>query len=326
MTLLISTVLISGFLWGISLYNGWLREVGLFGYGMFHSIFMKNKSHISSDNNVTTVKYGEFAYKLLTNITIPNNITTIEDNAFKGNKLTKITLGSNVSLGRNSFGSGFEAVYKNNNMFAGTYTRTDHKGNDWSIWHDNFRYKKYNGKITITGCNGTTGTVIIPEEINGGPVTVIAEQAFKEKRLTSLNIPVSVISIERNAFRENQITSVNIPNSVTSIGNAAFYKNQLATIDIGEGVTSIGEHAFSDNKLTRVYLPNSVKNIGVNAFAENQIIRVSIGANVTLGDNKNSGILGENTGFNTAYSNNNRRAGIYTRPNTRTTAWTRVPR
>jgi hypothetical protein len=75
--LLVFTVLLSVFLWGISLYNGWLNEVALFGYNVFNSWIDENKPYISVSENITTIKYGEFTYKLLTNITIPDNITTI---------------------------------------------------------------------------------------------------------------------------------------------------------------------------------------------------------------------------------------------------------
>jgi hypothetical protein len=73
-----------------------------------------------------------------------------------------------------------------------------------------------------------------------------------------------------------------------------------------------------------VNIPNNAS-IGVNAFADNQITRIIMGANVTLGSGENgqAGILGRGTGFNTAYANNNRRAGTYTRPNTNSSTWMR---
>ena len=255
--LIVFSVLISISLWGISLYNGWLNEAFIFGYNIFTGWFDEKTPSISTNKDITTVRYGKFAYKLLTNINIPDNITTIEKNAFKGNKLTSVTIGSNILLGKNAFGFGFEDVYKDNGMSAGTYTRTDIRSNKWSIWYDHFRYLNHNGNITITGYNGTGGTVVVPSEINGNQVTNIEENAFRKKELTSITIS------------------------------------------------------------------NSVNTIGVNAFAENQITRISIGANVKLGDVGSDGILGANTGFNTAYNNNNGRAGIYTRPNTSDTRWTR---
>jgi hypothetical protein len=252
--------LISVFLWGISLYNGWFKEIFLFGYNIYSGFFDENIPSISANENVTTVRYGKFAYRLLTEIEIPDNITIIEKNAFKGNKLTNVTIGSNVTLGKNAIGNGFENFYYGNGKHAGLYTRTDHKSTEWIMWHDNFRYLVNNGNVVITDYRGPEDSVVIPAEIQGNPVT------------------------------------------------------------------SIGVNAFRNKNLSSVTLPNSVDEIGVNAFAGNRITRISIGANVRLGDVGSDGILGEGTGFNTAYANNNNRAGIYTRPDANSTRWTRIPR
>jgi len=65
---------------------------------------------------------------------------------------------------------------------------------------------------------------------------------------------------------------------------------------------------------------------GINAFANNPITSIRLGANVKLGEEtgqNGAGVLGIRTGFNTAYSNNNKRAGTYTRSNANSTTWTR---
>jgi len=344
---IVLTGLLSIFLWGISFYNGWFNDIFLFGYNVYTGWFGVDTPSISTDENTTTVEYGKFAYKLLTKIEIPENINSIEEKAFRGNKLTSVTIGSDVSLGKDAIGNGFESTYNGNGKYEGTYTRTNIRSSDWIIWHGNFSYANYNGAVIITGYNGTSGEVEIPIEINGNPVNRIAEGAFKEKKLTAVSIPATVTYIGKegfmgnlltqiafgnelemigdHAFRNNQLTSVTIPRGVANIGYAAFYNNQLTSITIGSGVTNIREYAFGKNKLTRLVIPDNVKNIEVNAFDENEIIRVSIGANVSIGsiDSSNRGILGESTGFNTVYDNNNHRAGIYTRSSIRTTTWTR---
>jgi hypothetical protein len=300
---IIIIVLISVVVWGVSLFNGWLNEVVLFGRNITNVIFDKNKS-ISMDENVKTVKYGEFAYMLLTDITIPDNIINIESGAFKGNKLTSITIGSNISLDKNAFGFGFEDVYNGNDKYAGTYTRNSAKSYQWNIWDGDYQYQKISGTVYITGYRGKESVIIIPDKINGISVTTIASGAFRGKDLTGVTIPESVTVIGESAFRNNKLSSIIFPNNVTNIG----------------------EYSFGGNQLTRITLPNKVKTIGINAFTKNQIIRISIGENVTLGDSDTSGILGEGTGFNTAYSNNKSRAGVYTRSNTEATKWIRTAR
>jgi len=387
---IIFIVSISIFICSISLYTGLINEATLFGYNVFISIIKSDESQKLLNNNSTIVKSGAFAYKLLTNITIPDNITSIENSAFKGNKLTSvvipssvtsigekafnknrltsITIGSNVTLGRNAFGFGFEDAYNKNGLTTGTYMRDDTKSNEWSTWQDNLRYEKNNSgtSVAITDYNGTGGKIIIPDTINNRSVTVISDQAFNGKKLTSVIIPDSVTRIGESAFSNNQLTNINIsnnityirdysfmtnhlttivipnkvenigisffagnkienviiPDSVISIGNSAFSNNNLKSISIGKSVIYIDDNSFRLNQLTGIVIPTNVKGIGVNAFAGNQIVRISIGENVSLGsDGSNCGILGENTGFNTAYTNNKNRAGVYTRPNTRSTSW-----
>ena len=60
----------------------------------------------------------------------------------------------------------------------------------------------HNGEITITDCDtSASGDLVIPSEIEGYPVTVIGNQAFRYNDLTSVTIPDSVTSIGDFAFQ-----------------------------------------------------------------------------------------------------------------------------
>ena len=63
-------------------------------------------------------------------------------------------------------------------------------------------YSKSYDEITITGCNKSAeGDIVIPEAIDGYPVTRIGENAFEScKFITSVTIPDSVKYIWRRAF------------------------------------------------------------------------------------------------------------------------------
>jgi len=212
-----------------------------------------------------------------------------------------------------------------------------------------FKYQQNDhGTLTITGYRGK-GQVVIPATNEGINVTEIGYEAFDHKGLRSVVIPDSVTTIEDSAFSYNELTSVTIPNSVTTIGKEAFgsnaltsvvipdsitsisermfWYNRLTSVTIPNSVTTIGYYAFRKNQLTSVIIPDSVTSIGYSAFEDNPVISVRIGANVTLGEEENYqgsfGILGKDTGFNTAYARNDKRAGTYTRPDTDSTTWTR---
>jgi hypothetical protein len=79
-----------------------------------------------------------------------------------------------------------------------------------------FAYVTNNGAITITGYSGSGGELIIPDTIDGLPVTVIGGNAFRNTDLTKITIPNSVTSIEAEAFYEcGAMTSLAIPDSVS---------------------------------------------------------------------------------------------------------------
>jgi hypothetical protein len=125
---------------------------------------------------------------------------------------------------------------------------------------------------TITDCKTSArGELVIPDTIDGNPVTSIGDWAFADcTSLTSITIPDGVTSIGDNAFYEcSSLTSITIPDGVTSIGNEAFKDcTSLTSITIGNGVTSIGTYAFAFcTSLTSITIGNGVTSIGDDAFA-----------------------------------------------------------
>jgi hypothetical protein len=133
-----------------------------------------------------------------------------------------------------------------------------------------FTFTTNSGAITITGCTGSGGAVVIPAATNGYPVIGIGNSAFEGNlNMTSVTIPDSVTNIGFEAFNScDGLTNVTIPNSVASIGNEAFINCYgLMSVTIGDGVTSIGSSAFHNcHTLTSVTIPNSVVAIGNGAF------------------------------------------------------------
>ena len=183
--------------------------------------------------------------------------------------------------------------------------------------------------VIITGYRAKSKDVAIPPTINNLPVSGIGENAFYRKRLTSVDIPNSVASIEKYAFSRNNLKSVVIPNSVTEMGSwafeqnklthvaisnslavipmAAFRRNKLADIAIPNSVIEIGPYAFMKNKFKSVTIPNNVESIKYAAFFENNITQITIGSNVEMQDD------GTKSRFDTFYFANGYKAGTYNR-------------
>ena len=106
-------------------------------------------------------------------------------------------------------------------------------------------YEMGDAEVAITGCsNFAKGELVIPEQIQGLPVTSIGYGAFRDCRnLTSITIPNGVTSIDHRAFDGcRSLTSITIPDSVTSIGINAFDScSSLTSITIPQAFHSEAE-------------------------------------------------------------------------------------
>jgi hypothetical protein len=81
--------------------------------------------------------------------------------------------------------------------------------------------------ITITGYNGSSEDMVIPQMIEGRQVTAIGPRAFTGDsdghrviygRITTLVLPDGLVSIGEDAFAVNRIEELKIPEGVTRIG------------------------------------------------------------------------------------------------------------
>ncbi|WP_295156745.1 leucine-rich repeat domain-containing protein, partial [uncultured Ruminococcus sp.] len=117
----------------------------------------------------------------------------------------------------------------------------------------------------------TATEVIIPETIDGLPVTRIGNNAFENcPVLTSVSIPDSVIYIGHGAFSYcTSLESVDIPDSVEEIDVAAFVNcASLTSVKLPKGIDTVSEQVFANCvKLKNVEIPEGVTTISFNAFS-----------------------------------------------------------
>ena len=136
-----------------------------------------------------------------------------------------------------------------------------------------YTYYVYNNEVVISSVdNGIKGSIVIPSELGGYPVTVIGYGAFSNcDHITIVEIPstVKVIGDEAFSYCDN-LTNVIIPESVKEIGVGAFYEcTSLVSVDIPSSVTEISNSLFSGcGNLIEVKLPDTIKTIGYSAFCD----------------------------------------------------------
>ena len=113
-----------------------------------------------------------------------------------------------------------------------------------------FSYTIENGEATITGASPPIGTLVIPETIEGCPVTAIGDRAFYDaEALSGISFPQSLRSIGEEAFEyAGLIGTLRIPKGVKSIGDAAFYGSKISNVRLPDGLETLGKHAFSECK------------------------------------------------------------------------------
>ncbi|MDE7121110.1 MAG: leucine-rich repeat protein, partial [Oscillospiraceae bacterium] len=108
----------------------------------------------------------------------------------------------------------------------------------------------YDSDIVITGYDKFAGNeVVIPETIEGLPVTSIGENAFWVcTSVTSVEIPDSVKNIGKHAFSGCfSLTAITVPYDLEKIETGTFFGcRSLKSITIPKSVTNIEQEAFLD--------------------------------------------------------------------------------
>ena len=127
------------------------------------------------------------------------------------------------------------------------------------------------GRYIIMGANyPCEGELVIPDYINGIPVTEIYTNAVSYTNITSLYMPDTVVNLYGgyNFDGCRKLKEVRISDNLERIPTNAFSNcDTLETVYIGKSVTCIYTRAFSCCKnLQYIELPLSVNEIGSDAF------------------------------------------------------------
>ena len=136
--------------------------------------------------------------------------------------------------------------------------------------NNDFKYKIYDRYISISEYIGTSGTAVIPDTIEGLPVYVIEDSAFKDSPvLSSVKMTDNIIKIEQKAFSgcENLTTitfSKNLMDIPESMCNGCI---NLRNFEIPSSVKTIGTMAFAKcQAITYLVFPKSLSYVGDSAF------------------------------------------------------------
>ena len=133
-----------------------------------------------------------------------------------------------------------------------------------------FSYKSdtENNGYMIVKYLGKETTVVIPNLINGKPVTAIGDWAFWSTAVTEIVFPESLRSVGEGAFYEcKQLQSIKLPDGLTDLAPYAFGDcDALTSFNIPKGITKIPAYAFEWANITSLDIPDNITKIGEGAF------------------------------------------------------------
>ena len=138
-----------------------------------------------------------------------------------------------------------------------------------------YYYLNENGEAVIAGAIEWPEILVIPEEIDGHPVTEIGngafdtdrklysdEDSYEESKIEHLWEPLDEEQFwrEREAILslDHQIKEVRLPDTIRIIGPCAFYQNfALGKINFPKGLKFIDGCAFTNTRLFKIRIPHS---------------------------------------------------------------------
>ena len=257
-------------------------------------------TNLTEVNMPNVVTIGGYSFQNCTNldtVRISNKCTNVNQRAFENDSnLSKV-----YYAGTYSEAQSMSISDTSNNYFKDTYAEWFYNGVsarktvDGLVYNFNFDTNEW----TVTGfaADATTSqqaNLVIPDEIDGYPVTTIPEGTFKSNtNITSVKLGANCATVGKNAFSGcNKITSLDlggvqsigynafgdcsgiktllIPASCQTLAERAFYNcSGLLSIEVEDGCTSLdgGPGCFyrSTNVKTLI-LPLSLTFIGVKVF------------------------------------------------------------
>ena len=196
----------------------------------------------------------------LKRVTLPPAVQEVKSGAFTGcSALTEIDIQNRkASVFRDAFqGIGLKWLTVNDYQYSSAVPQGD---GDYGLFAD--------GTAELIHWTPGGAAIKIPAEIDGHPVISLGQDIFRDRDITSVEIPEGVIRIGDGAFYScEKLSSVKLPDSLEYIGNEAFNNTKkLTSIKFPANLKYLGRRALSFTGLTTAVLPESLETIGDSAF------------------------------------------------------------
>lgn len=131
----------------------------------------------------------------------------------------------------------------------------------------------YSCEVTVQG-----GKVVIPEDIDGVPITKISAGAFCGSNVQEIEIPKTIMEIGEDAFEScGLLETIKLPSNLKKIEFSLFRSSGIKEIVIPDSVIEIEDAAFdSCVNLETITIPKNVEVIGKCAFSHSGLKEILV--------------------------------------------------
>lgn len=147
---------------------------------------------------------------------------------------------------------------------------------------DGYVFNEFENHVSLIGYTGDSIDMVIPDKINGKPVTDIvwwANRILKDKKINSLKLPSGLEFISSRAFQYKGVSEINdFPKSLRYIGEYAFSGCSFKSVKLNEGLEYVLYCAFQMCPLQSIVIPNSVSYF--SGTVNSTVRSITIGKNV----------------------------------------------
>lgn len=114
--------------------------------------------------------------------------------------------------------------------------------------NDTFYYQKYSDRIVISGLKSEPSELVIPESIDGLPVTKIQMYSFNYLSIKSVTFPDSLKEIDSYSFTDcTNLTEVTLPKNIERLGFHVFENcTSLKTINFPDHLVKTSDFTFDN--------------------------------------------------------------------------------
>lgn len=167
---------------------------------------------------------------------------------------------------------------------AGPVSLEDHEPNPAG----DFGYNIENDEVIIYEYKGTDPVVVIPENIEGKPVTKVAMLVFSSRSLstevTAVKFPSGVKEISMDCFNFNKTITVVDASHVEHISGSAFSGcESLQTLKLSDSLKGLDAASiFECPNLKEIYISPSVQEIKFSSYPKEQDLFMNMNETLTI--------------------------------------------